>query len=217
MLLELQQEIADKLMADPFFADVTIVTQKSKDLQSEIDQAIARLGIAGLVVTPDAEVTNGNLPGPRLDPIRLILRFGETPTLNTAGPRALACAEAAVALLHQWTPDLLGAPLIAKRITLADPDESTTGHDVELSAAGGLTLEIPELELTADVSGDPVTFACATPGAAIFYTLDGKNPAPRNGTLYTAPLDRPAAGTRLKARAYLAGYLPSPVSNTLFT
>jgi hypothetical protein len=147
----------------------------------------------------------------------LILRFGETPTLNTSGPRALACAEAAVALLHQWTPDLLSSPIVAKRITLADPDDSTTGHDVLLSASGGLTMEIPQLELTTDVSGDPVTFACNTPGAAIYYTLDGKNPAPRNGPLYTAPIARPAAGTRLKARAFLKGYADSLVSNTLLS
>jgi hypothetical protein len=55
-----------------------------------------------------------------------------------------------------------------------------------------------------------VTLTCATAGAAVFYTLDGKNPMPRGSTavLYTAPFT-PGSGLTLKARSFLAGYLNS--------
>lgn len=217
MLLELQQEIAARLTADAFFADVEVLTQKSQDLDSEIERTLATLGVSLVILTPNADVTNGDLQGPRLDPIRIVVACAEMPILNAAGPRALACAERAIALLHHWTPDSLSVPLVGRSLTLADPQPGMTAHNVELTCAGGLAAELDELELTADVSGDPIELACATPGAAIFYTLDGKHPAPRNGTLYTGPIERPAAGTRLKARAWLAGWLPSNVVSEVIT
>lgn len=217
MLLELQQEIAARLEADAFFADVQVLTQKVQDLDSEIERALATLGVSVVILTPNADVTNGDLQGPRLDPIRVVIACAETPVLNAAGPRALACAERALALLHHWTPDSLSVPLVGRSLVLADPQPGMTAHNVEFTVAGGLDAELDELVLTADVGGDPITLTCATAGAAIFYTLDGKNPAPRNGTLYAAPLSRPTAGTRLKARAWLAGYLPSNVVNELLT
>lgn len=217
MLLELQQEIAARLTADEFFADVEVLTQQVADLDSEIERALATLGVSVVILTPNADVTNGDLQGPRLDPIRLVVACAEMPTLNAAGPRALACAERALALLHLWTPDSLSVPLVGRSLTLADPQPGMTAHNVEFTTAGGMDAALDELVLTADVSGDPIELTCATAGAAIFYTVDGKNPAPRNGTLYTGPLGRPAAGTRLKARAWLAGYLPSNVIHELLS
>ena len=52
------------------------------------------------------------------------------------------------------------------------------------------------------------SISAATPGAAVFYTLDGSNPTPRNGSLYSAPV-AVAPGQTLKARAWLAGFLAS--------
>jgi hypothetical protein len=54
------------------------------------------------------------------------------------------------------------------------------------------------------------------PGAAIFYTVDGTFPSPRNGALYTAPFSV-GPGLTAQATAWLAGYLSSPTAKHLCT
>ncbi|MBN1671441.1 MAG: chitobiase/beta-hexosaminidase C-terminal domain-containing protein, partial [Kiritimatiellae bacterium] len=60
-----------------------------------------------------------------------------------------------------------------------------------------------------------VALSCATPGATIFYTTDGADPA-TNAAVYSAPFTL-AADTLLKARAYAEAYLPSPTAVAEFT
>ena len=63
------------------------------------------------------------------------------------------------------------------------------------------------------VSGYLVLMIQQTAGAAIFYTLDGSLPLPRNpmAFLYTAPVTS-VPGATLKARAFLSGYLNSEIA-----
>jgi hypothetical protein len=65
----------------------------------------------------------------------------------------------------------------------------------------------PEISVTVAAT-DVLSLTCATPGAAIRYTLDGTYPTPTNGTLYTAPLAAPASGTTVRAAAYKEGLNP---------
>lgn len=56
-----------------------------------------------------------------------------------------------------------------------------------------------------------LTLTTITPGATIYYTLNGSEPGPTNGSIYTDPL--PINGTTLvRAVAVQPGWLPSPVS-----
>lgn len=88
-------------------------------------------------------------------------------------------------------------------------DPNHLSYDCRFKTSGGLSNTIPQLNTPVITKiGAAYTLASATAGAAIFYTLDGSNPSPRNGALYTAPLT-PTAGTTLNARAWLAGYLAS--------
>lgn len=94
------------------------------------------------------------------------------------------------------------------------------GKQVTFFCFGGLaapdmaTVEVPVI--TQDPVTLEVTITCGTPGAAIFYTVDGSRPRPGK-TLYTAPFT-PAAGVLLAARAVLAGCLqPVPDRNAIAT
>ena len=65
-----------------------------------------------------------------------------------------------------------------------------------------------------------VTITCATPGATIFYTLDGSEPVPVSGrplggNVYGGPI-RIAATTCLRARAVRAGWLSSNVDTQTY-
>lgn len=65
--------------------------------------------------------------------------------------------------------------------------------------------------VTSSVAADPLlTLTCGTPAAAIRYTTDGSYPAPA-ATLYTAPFAAPAAGTVIRAAAYVTGQPPGDV------
>jgi len=56
-----------------------------------------------------------------------------------------------------------------------------------------------------------VALSCATPGAAVYYTLDAGDPAPGAGALYTNPL-LIARTTVLRAAAFTNGFMPSFVA-----
>ena len=57
---------------------------------------------------------------------------------------------------------------------------------------------------------------CSTPGAQIYYTLNGSDPTEAS-ILYTKPIHLPPqTHTTIKARAYLSGWLPSPISTAIY-
>jgi hypothetical protein len=53
-----------------------------------------------------------------------------------------------------------------------------------------------------------VAITCLTPSSQIYYTTNGNEPTPLNGTLYTAPVNV-AATTVLRARAFRTDWVPS--------
>lgn len=61
-----------------------------------------------------------------------------------------------------------------------------------------------------------VTLTTSTPNAEIYYTTDGSEPTLSNGTKYTAAISIAASST-LKARAFLKGYVPSPMTEEVYT
>jgi hypothetical protein len=54
-----------------------------------------------------------------------------------------------------------------------------------------------------------VAISTPTPGALIYHTLDGSDPSPTNGTLYTGPIPITTTAT-LRAAAYAPPLLPTP-------
>jgi hypothetical protein len=66
-------------------------------------------------------------------------------------------------------------------------------------------------------NGQLVSISTATPGASIRYTLDGSEPSPTNGLVYSAPLLlNPVRPIRVSALAYKAGMVDSPVAKTTY-
>ena len=78
---------------------------------------------------------------------------------------------------------------------VADPVFSVPGGDYFSSFSVGITVS-------------PMT-------ASIYYTLDGSEPSNVSGILYTAPIEI-NGNTVVKARAYLANWLPSNVSSVTY-
>jgi hypothetical protein len=223
ILYSVQQEIADRLAADPFFAGIPVLVEVPRDLSFELQASVAAAGTWGVVMVPQAQVSAPNAPGPIFDPVEFAVRFREN-TPVASGACALDAAETALALLHLYKPAtvdevLVAAPEALRRVV--EPNVVT--YEIRVRTRVCATYAVPQVAMPSVSSagtGSPqtVSLACATAGAAIFYTLDGSAPVPRGATasLYSAPFMVSTAGT-LRVRAWLAGYLASSELQEVFS
>lgn len=207
---QIMAEVAARIESEPLFAAVEVHVDADKNIVAEVQQRIAKLKRLVVPIINSASVLKPDVAGPYFDDINIDVGIFHNPKIAGDGPTIRAMAERVASLLHLWKPDSLSVPLkCSKDAISAVPDEKLNIWSVKASASGGLTYVLPQVaDITATQDEDGVTLACATPGAAIFYTTDGRHPAPRNGTLFLEDIPIPAA-TNLKARAWLAGYLRS--------
>jgi Chitobiase/beta-hexosaminidase C-terminal domain len=222
LLATLQQQCADRLQSDPLFANVPVLTERIADIESEVARALGPLngqsgktGLVAILLTPTANVNFENVFGPFFDDIKIVVRVIENVPVNQdpATGTNVAAADAAekiCSLLHHFQPDSASGPITAQKPSIAlGNDPRNLSYDCHFKASGGLTTIPPQAATPAiNINSGAYTLTCATAGAAMFYTLDGSSPMPRNGTLYTAPFT-PATGQILDVRAFLAGYLIS--------
>jgi hypothetical protein len=222
ILQQIQSDCAGALLADPWFANVPVLTQILQDPGSELDQALNNLGVCVTLVVPVATVAHPNQPGPYFERIRIVARVVENVIVNQnigaggTGKGALEVAEHVCALLHHFRPQNLSETVVCDNPTITlERDHERLAYDAAFTTQGGLAWLLPQFDApSVSQSGRSVAIAAATnssmpvPGAAIFYTLDGTFPGPRNGALYMSPISV-ATGQTLRAVALLAGYLPA--------
>src|ERR1700734_3944132 len=99
----MQQEIADRLLADPFFATVPVLVETPKNVTFELQAAVAAAGTWGGVPVPHAAVGAPSAPGPIFARGEFAVRFRENSRVSS-GRHALETAETARALLHLYKP-----------------------------------------------------------------------------------------------------------------
>lgn len=223
ILTSIQQEMADRLLSDPFFATIPILVEAPRDVHYDLQANIAAAGIHGVVLVPQATVSAVSAPGPVFDPVEIAVRFRENIPV-APGPHALEVAETALALLHLYRPTTINEVLSAAPQALVRVNEpNVVSYEIRVRTQAGATYPVPQLEapeISSDGTEAPQTVTLSTdqPGAAIYYTLDGAQPAPRSPTsvLYIEPFDveEPCV---LRTRAWLAGYLASAESRRSFS
>jgi hypothetical protein len=223
ILTSIQQEIADRLLADPFFATIPVLVETPRDLTFELQAGVAAAGTYGVVQVPQASVSAADAPGPIFDPVEFAVRFRENVPVST-GPHALEVAETALALLHLYRPPtfnevICAAPQALQRVIEAN----VVTYEVRVRTQAGAAYAVPQLDAPVMTSGgtqspQTVTLSSDAAGAAIFYTLDGSQPAPRGPTaiLYRTPFTV-SGPSLLRARAWLAGSLASAEARATFT
>jgi Chitobiase/beta-hexosaminidase C-terminal domain len=223
ILASIQQEIADRLLADPFFATIPVLVETPRDVTFELQASVAAAGTYGVVQVPQALVNAPTAPGPIFDPVELAVRFRENVPVSI-GPHALEVAETALALLHLYKPTTFNEVIYAAPQALARVNEpNVVTYEIRVRTQAGAGYAVPQLDApvissAGSVSPQTVTLSSDAPGAAIFYTLDGSQPAPRSPTavFYTAPFTVHAPGL-LRARAWLAGSLTSAEAQATFS
>ena len=223
ILTAIQQEIANCLLADPFFANIPVLVEQPRDVGYELERSVAQATTFGVVRVPQALVSATTAPGPYFDPVEIAVRFCENVPVST-GPHALEVAETALALLHLFRPTTINevisaAPTALKAVTVPN----VVAYEIYVRTQAGASYAVPQLDepgITATGTSVPQTIGLSSdqPGAAIYFTLDGSQPAPRGPTamLYSAPFVVSEA-CLLRARAWLAGYAASDEARTCFT
>ena len=215
ILTAIQQEVADCLLADPFFATIPILVEQPRDLTYELQMSVASAGTYGVVLVPQALVTAPTAPGPIFDPVEIAVRFSENVPVSS-GPHALEVAETALALLHLYRPTTINEVFTAAPKALQMVKEpNVVAYEIAVRTQAGASYAVPQLDAPSissagSISPQTVTLSSDQAGASLFYTLDGSQPAPRGPTslLYTAPFVI-AAPSLLRTRAWLAGFVAS--------
>lgn len=224
-LKQLRQEWADYLEALPYFDDITILQEDKGDIKNEFDRAIgvtktkgAKCGLVIVLMTVSANFAETGEFGPLMDPVLLMAAVFEDPTINRGAAGTGKTYEEVVEQIAGYTNGVF-RPLSGNGFfvstkdgiqTFADPNYAAKTCSFSCSASLNIALQQNATPVIAFVGGN-VSISCATPGAAIFYTVDGRKPNPFH-TLYTGQFAKPAAGTTIKARAWLSGRLASEIS-----
>jgi hypothetical protein len=213
--MSIQQEVADCLLADPFFAAIPVLVEQPRDVSYELQMSVGAAGTYGVVLVPQALVGAPTAPGPIFDPVEIAIRFCENVPVST-GPHALEVAETALALLHLYRPTTINEVFTAAPTALkAVKEPNVVAYEIYLRTQAGALYAVPELDAPTIASAglaspQTVTLASDQAGAAIYYTLDGSQPAPRGPTslLYIEPFVV-AVPSLLRTRAWLAGFVAS--------
>lgn len=197
-----------ELSARPYFEPVGIISERVQNIDYAIELAISKLGICIVLVTPVVDVTNPEVSGPFFDKCLYVARVLQQVTLDPSGLDALDVAINVAMTLHGFKPASLNGPLTVQSpaVTLGN-DPRYLSYDVRLMGGGGGSYVPPKLDLEIANAAGEITLSSTTPGAAIFYRTDGKNPSTQ-AALYSGPFT-PPAGTTVKARAWLAGFRAS--------
>lgn len=224
ILEQMRQEIVDHLEAIPFFDTIAVLAEDKKDIASEINRALGlvaskggKCGAVVILMTVVAKPGKTEGWGPVFENILHVVRVLENPVLNRGangtGKTSGAIAEAVAGYVNMFTPLTASGPLVFcdPGLTVAN-DPQYPGHDVYFKTSGALAVTLTKAGTpVCSLSDGRLQMVCSTPGAAIFYSVDGKKPSPRCGTLYAGSIVAPAQGVTVRARAWLAGYLASDV------
>jgi hypothetical protein len=213
-LLQIETEIKERLESIPFFEPFAtrdaILVEPRKNLLAEINKKISQLQTVIVPKIVGADDNHPNVNGVYFDSIRISVGVFQKDLLKGSDAGYIEIAEEIHKALKNWTPDsLVNAINPAKPGIEIVADDKLNIAACNFETCGGFVGELPRVatpEMTGN-PGEPFILACATAGAAIFYTTNGTNPTPRNGTLYLGAVITPTFNYR--ARAYLAGFLRS--------
>ncbi len=234
ILESIQQQVADQLVAQPFFASVPVLVEHTKDIQSEYERALGpaqlvggKNGICVTILTPTADCNYPEIQGPFFDDILIVALVQENvianqDPVNGTGKSALTTAESIAGALDQFYPLAANAPIIPLKPTIVrGPDDEFRNYNVRFKTMGGarqIPPQLPAPQLSVANGQLSVVPGSILPGSAIFFTLDGTNPSPRNpaAQLFGAPPSGSSfpvtSGQLIKARSWLAGYITSEVT-----
>lgn len=184
-------------------------------------EASGKSGLCIAVLMPEVELPQTGLPGPALIEVVMTVRVTENPLINMddANGTKITAEDGAVKVLqalHHWSPNGSQSFVGDKKPLRPLEGEGKVIYDVVTRMM--LPLAIPEkcANPVITISGNNVEIACATSGAAIYYTTNGTLPTPTSGTLYSDNFE-PGDVTLIRAVATKSGLATSDTAQKPFT
>jgi len=113
LLRAYQDALVEEIQHREFFATlgIQVLSRKIKDVTSEIEKALASIGIALFVFPPEPKNFESNIPTPTFKQMSVRVRIAENPLANQTGKDAWDVWEETIKL-HTWrcaTPPCFGA------------------------------------------------------------------------------------------------------------
>jgi hypothetical protein len=234
-IIELDQDdIVARLKADSYFSGgIPVLEQRlgitENDVSIAVSTANAQGGLVGtvaIVLMPRLRGTDPNAPGPRYI-VRYPIQVIDWPVVRrqSVGGSQVSAEEACDRIrqiLHGFNP-LRSQGQLQFTFDSVEPTQVKEGQVSYIVTFRRLGTDAPPTSCAAvgiyPSSGTgplTVTLTCATPGASIYYTVDGTYPSSVNvapaGTaqLYSGPFTAPQGAT-VRAAAQLSGYQQSNV------
>lgn len=208
-----QQRLESLLVANVYFDDIAVIPFDKGDIQNMVDIAVAKIGIAVVIMAPRKETKEQDAPGP-FSKIFCSCEVIETVVVNRGvsgtNKPASEVAEYIESIVHcsQQPDDNMFVHMSSALTGMGknDRNETQITWAVDFFTYGGVQLDITRAATPtiSDNGSGNITLACTTPGVAIRYTVNGKNPSVA-ANLYTAPFSI-LSGTTVKARAWNWGY-----------
>lgn len=235
-IAQIQEEITARLNADPYFVDITVVSERVGNIDNEITRALGSLnakasksGVIVVVATVNGDVKSPDVPGPYFEENELSITVLEMPTVNTSATgTAKAAVDIAVMILqvlHHYYAAGIGQTMYAAREALRGLGEvqpGIIGYRVRMAMPADKDalskVATPTIAAAAFTVPQSVTLACGTSGASIYYTLDGTYPWSGNAAavLYSAPFTVSTAA-QLRVVAHKSGLVASDAAAATFT
>lgn len=104
ILRQLQEKIECRLAANELLTELQINphSRLKGAIESDIEAALARLGLAVLVFTPEPGSSKPNVPGPEFDKSEITIRVLENPAINEKEATAYELVEEILRSLHHF-------------------------------------------------------------------------------------------------------------------
>jgi hypothetical protein len=233
LLLQLQQDVCDKLNSEAAFAYLTVATLRRQVIASEIERRVAHLtaknGRKGCGLTVRMPSIRGLQPNvsPAQGEVMVAVDVVEIPELNfNPGGTQVTAEEAARAVraaLHQFAIE--GKILLYQDEKAIEPlaglekeFPGCLGYRVllrgRMSEAAAGKCALPAISAV----GQTVSLSTSEAGAGIYYTTDGSFPGPGNAgaQVYGGPFTV-NPGTVVRWAGYLAGLTGSDAGQAVIT
>ena len=233
-LLELlQSDIIAILKNTPGLSDASIIAEDEGDMEKKILQKLGPLnagaggkfGLVAVVMLPEVDSAEPNLPGPPMS-VLCEIQIIEHPLINRGatgtGIRSSVAAIRALAALQLRGLGLCALHAGDNPIKPVQVKQGYLSHTVRLRVSYR-SISPPakpaNVAATYNSGNNTLVFTCATAGSAIWISTDGTFPTPTNPTasIYTAPISGPSQDTTFRAVAYVSGSVPSDLTEVNYT
>jgi hypothetical protein len=228
LLLDVQTDVKARLDNDAFFSDVKVLLKRDgltermleEKLGPDANDKAGKTGACVVIHLPEIAEHEGETPGPVVI-VELPIQVIEAPEMNNGsvgtGKTCEQIALHVMNLLHRYTDHNHGWTMqpSPRPVQAHDPQRPDwISAVVRMRFHSALTrTDRCGLPLASNLGGS-IGLTTGTPGASIWYTLDGTYPGPVNGTLYAGAIN-PGAATVLRAVTYKDGFIPSDALHVL--